>query len=759
MSLIADLAQARASGFSNIHDQEFAMTTNRASARFDAVRTAGARAPRVFTKTFSRPHEDGLKASEYFGCNTFGFEMMEKKLPAADIAVLKEFATSDRPLTLDLANKVAEAVREWALSRGATHYCHWFQPQTGATAEKHDAFFSFDKKGNPIERFTGKELIQSEPDASSFPSGGMRATFEARGYTAWDASSPMFLMASENGLTLCIPSLFISYNGEALDEKTPLLRSLSALNKAATDSLKLLGHDAKYVMASAGPEQEYFVCDEALFNLRPDLLLAGRTLLGRNPPRGQQLEDHYFGSIKPRILSFMMEAEYELYKLGVPCKTRHNEVAPSQCEIAPIYENANIAADHNQLVLEVLRTVARRHQLQVLFHEKPYAGINGSGKHVNWSLADNHGHNLLEPGDNPMDNIRFLWFLAGTIKAVNEYATLLRMSIASAGNDFRLGANEAPPAIISCFLGDTLTEVVQKLTTAGGGNLSDRARNINLDLARVPVIARDNTDRNRTSPFAFTGNKFEFRAVGASASISPSLTYLNAAVARTLSEMNEQLKKVASRPTQDDILKLIVDTLNEHKRVCFEGNGYSEDWHKEAEKRGLPNIRTTPDALAAIKETKNKSMLSALGVHRGEEVEARYNVKLERYIKVRMIELETLQEMLSNEVFPAAVAHTRILAQSAASLKTALGSVPSEIEKQLRHASDLTAKIATAKDKLGGFVDQCSSIHDEPKLAAKIAAEGMPLMEEVRKVSDELELLVDDQLWSLPKYREILYVM
>lgn len=734
------------------------MTTNRASARFEALKNAGSRSPRTFQKTFSRPHELNLKSSEYFGCNTFSFEMMEKKLSSTDISILREFATSNTPLSLELANKVADAVREWALARGATHYCHWFQPQTGATAEKHDAFFSFDKKGNAIEKFTGKELIQSEPDASSFPSGGVRATFEARGYTAWDASSPMFLMESENGMTLCIPSLFISYNGEALDEKTPLLRSLSALNKAATDSLRLLGHDVKHVIASAGPEQEYFVCDEALFNLRPDLLLAGRTLLGRNPPRGQQLEDHYFGSIKPRILAFMMEAEHELYKLGVPCKTRHNEVAPSQCEIAPIYENANVAADHNQLVLEVLRTVARRHQLQVLFHEKPYAGINGSGKHVNWSLSDNHGHNMLEPGDNPMDNIRFLWFLAGTVKAVNEYATLLRMSIASAGNDFRL-ANEAPPAIISCFLGDTLTEVVTKLTTAGGGSLSDRARSINLDLARVPLIARDNTDRNRTSPFAFTGNKFEFRAVGASASISPALTYLNAAVAASLGEMNEALKKISSRPTQEDILKLIVDTLNNHKRVCFDGNGYSKEWHDEAARRGLPNIRTTPEALAGIKDAKNKSMLATLGVHRGEEVEARFNVKLERYIKIRMIELETMQEMLSNEVFPAAVAHTRILAQSAASLKTAMGGIPAEIEKQLRHASDLTAKLATAKDKLCDFVAACGAIHDEPKLAAKIASDGMPLMEETRKISDDLELLVDDQLWSLPKYREILYVM
>lgn len=736
------------------------MTSPRATARFRALEAAGARTTRKFTKTYGVNSDPNLKTSEYYGCNTFSFELMERKLPAADVAVLRKYATSDTPLSLELANKVADAVREWAQSRGATHYCHWFQPQTGATAEKHDAFFSLDRKGNPVERFTGKELIQSEPDASSFPSGGMRATFEARGYTAWDASSPMFLMESENGLTLCIPSLFISYNGQALDEKTPLLRSLNALNKAAVESLKLLGHqETQHVIATAGPEQEYFVVDEALYNLRPDLMLAGRTLLGRLPPRGQQLEDHYFGSIKPRILAFMAEVEHELYKLGVPCKTRHNEVAPSQCEMAPIFENANVAADHNQLVVEVLRTVARRHKLVTLFHEKPYAGINGSGKHVNWSIADNSGHNLLEPGDNPIDNIRFLFFLAATVKAVNDHAKLLRMSIASAGNDFRLGANEAPPAIISCFLGDTLTEVVTKLTSASTGNLSDRARQINLDLARVPVIARDNTDRNRTSPFAFTGNKFEFRAVGASASISPSLTYLNAAVATSLNEINDRLRQVSLRPSNDDVLKLIVDVLNENKRVCFDGNGYSSEWHQEAERRGLPNLRTTPDALKPLKEHQAKEMLAKIGVHRTDEIDARYNVKLERYIKVRLIELETLHEMVSNEVYPAAVAHVGALARSAAAVKDALGSVPPEMERELRQASELTSKLSDSKTKLGQFMEDCGSIHDEPALADKIAREGVTTMDSVRKYSDELELLIDDGLWSLPKYRELLYVL
>lgn len=734
--------------------------TSRASARFEALRIAGSRTTRTFSKTFGKSHDTNLKTSEYYGCNTFGFDLMEKKLSASDIAVLKEYATSNIPLSLEIANKVADAVREWAQFRGATHYCHWFQPQTGATAEKHDSFFSLDRKGNPVERFTGQELIQSEPDASSFPSGGVRATFEARGYTAWDASSPMFLMESDNGLTLCIPSLFISYNGEALDEKTPLLRSLGALNKAAVESLKLLGHtDVRHVIATAGPEQEYFLVDEALYNLRPDLVLAGRTLLGRTPPRGQQLEDHYFGSIKPRILAFMMETEHELYKLGVPCKTRHNEVAPSQCEVAPIFENANVAADHNQVLLEVFRTVARRHKLITLFHEKPYAGINGSGKHVNWSMADSSGHNLLEPGDSPLENIRFLYFLAATVKAVHDHSKLLRMSIASAGNDFRLGANEAPPAIISCFLGDTLTEVVQKLTSATGGNLSDRARQINLDLARVPVISRDNTDRNRTSPFAFTGNKFEFRAVGASASISPSLTYLNAAVATSLNEINERLRKVSTRPSNDDVLKVIVDVLNETKKVCFDGNGYSEDWHKEAEKRGLPNLRTTPDALKPIKEKAAKDMLAAIGVHRGDEVEARYNVKLERYIKVRLIELETLQEMISNEVFPAAMAHISATAQTVSHLKAATGNVPAELDRQLKTVADLTSQLAASKEKIGKFLSECTAIHDEAKLADVIARDGMPLMDAIRNISDELELHIDDNLWSTPKYRELLYML
>ncbi len=735
-------------------------TGNRSSERMHAVALASARRSRGFQRPTGSDNAP-LKVSEYFGCNTFSFDLMEKKIKSSEVARLKEYATSGEPLNLELANVVAQAVREWAVAKGATHYCHWFQPQTGATAEKHDSFFSFDGKGCAIEKFTGKELIQSEPDASSFPSGGRRSTFEARGYTVWDASSPMFLMQTEHGLTLCIPSLFISYSGESLDQKTPLLKSLSALNRRSCEALHLLGHtDVKYCVATAGPEQEYFVVDDSLGALRPDLVLAGRTLIGRNPPRGQQLEDHYFGSIKSRVLSFMMECEQELYKLGVPCKTRHNEVAPNQCEIAPIFEFANVAADHNQIVMEVLKSVGKRHHLNVLFHEKPFAGINGSGKHVNWSIADSNGHNMLEPGDNPSDNIRFLYFLAATVKAIHDHGAMLRMAIASAGNDFRLGANEAPPAIMSVFLGETLDEVLNKLTDGKAGTLTERQREINLDLARVPVIARDNTDRNRTSPFAFTGNKFEFRAVGASASISPSLTFLNAAVADSLETMNAELRRRAGeRPSSEQILALIQETVKATKKIRFEGNGYSTEWHRDAESRGLPNLRTTPAALKVLNEKHTQDMLDRLGILGKEEASARYNVFVERYNKIRLIEIETLIEMISSQVIPAVEGQMTLQTAAAESCTRALGKTPTAIAGRLTATADLYTKLVERTGQLQSFLESTSSSHDEEKLAAKLAGEGMELMENVRKVSDELELIVDDSLWSLPKYRELLYIL
>ena len=735
-------------------------SSNRSSERMHAAAIASARRSRGFQRPLGSDN-DPLKISEYFGCNTFSFELMEKKLRSLEVSRLKEYATSGESLPRDLADLVANAVKEWAVSKGATHYCHWFQPQTGATAEKHDSFFSFDSKGGAVERFTGKELIQSEPDASSFPSGGRRSTFEARGYTVWDASSPMFLMQTEQGMTLCIPSLFISYSGEALDQKTPLLKSLSALNRRACEALHLLGHDdVKYCVATAGPEQEYFVVDDSLGALRPDLVLAGRTLLGRNPPRGQQLEDHYFGSIKPRVLSFMMECEQELYKLGVPCKTRHNEVAPNQCEIAPIFEFANVAADHNQLVMEVLKSVGKRHHLTVLFHEKPFAGINGSGKHVNWAIADSTGHNMLEPGDNPSDNIRFLYFLAATIKAIHDHGAMMRMAIASAGNDFRLGANEAPPAIMSVFLGETLDEVLNKLTDGRGGALTERQREINLDLARVPVISRDNTDRNRTSPFAFTGNKFEFRAVGSSASISPSLTFLNAAAADALEVMNAELRRRGGdRPSAEHILALIQETVKATKKIRFEGNGYSTEWHQEAESRGLPNLRTTPEALKVLNQKSTQDMLERLGILGKEEASARYNVFVERYNKIRLIELETLLEMVSTQVLPAVESQISNQAAAVEACTRTLAKTPKAVASRLEGLMNLYGNLVEETGQLQALLGTTSSIHDEEKLAAKLAGDGMAMMEKVRKVSDELELLVDDSLWSLPKYRELLYIL
>ncbi|MBF0441612.1 MAG: glutamine synthetase III [Oligoflexales bacterium] len=733
--------------------------TGRSLARFQALRDVASRKSHKFER---KRNSDGsfLATSEYFGCNTFSFDLMSKKMPHSDVSVLREFATSREKLPLELAEKVAVAVKEWALSKGATHYCHWFQPQTGATAEKHDSFFSFDKAGSAIENFTAEALIQSEPDASSFPSGGIRSTFEARGYTVWDASSPMFLMETINGTTLCIPSLFISYtNGEALDNKTPLLRSLRILNDMAVESLRLLGDDAQHVLANAGPEQEYFIVDEAFYSLRPDLILAGRTLLGRIPPRHQQLEDHYFGSIKSRILNYMMECEYELYKLGVPCKTRHNEVAPGQFETAPVFEPANVAADHNQLIMEIHKSVAKKHGLVCLLHEKPFLGVNGSGKHINWSISDNKLHNLLKPGPKPEENLRFLFFLTATIKAISEYGGLLRASVASAGNDFRLGANEAPPAIMSVFLGDGLTELIKSLTSGKTGDGYMKGSEIDLCLAKVPVIKRDCTDRNRTSPFAFTGNRFEFRAQGSSGSIAPALTCLNSAVAAALKDMNEEIKNLVQdkSPSNEQIMGIIVKTLKEHQRVIFNGNGYSSDWHQEAEKRGLPNYRNTVEALVVLKDPKVGAMLSALNVSSLEETRSRYNINLERFIKIRLIELETLQELMATHIYPGAMLQLQQFSTAAEVTQHVVGKAPSSLIKDMEKLTGLTEKLASKKDVLDDFIDHCRSHHNEEEVAYDLSTKGMELMEELRSISNELELIVDDHIWSLPKYREMLY--
>lgn len=705
--------------------------------------------------------EDGTltPVSEYFGCNTFGWDMMKNALPDGDLAVLKAAPRGKKRVTPELADRVAAAVKAWALAKGATHYCHWFQPQTGSTAEKHDSFLSFGKDNTPIEKFTGAELMQQEPDASSFPSGGLRSTFEARGYTAWDASSPMFLVETKNGLTLCIPSIFISYSGESLDEKTPLLCSLSTISQYAEEALQLLGEkNYGHVVSTCGPEQEYFVVDRTLRDLRPDLVESGRAIIGRVPPKHQQLADHYFGAIKQRVLNFMMECEYELYRLGVPCKTRHNEVAPSQCESAPIFEVANLASDHNQLVMEVTRVVANRHGLVALFHEKPYAEINGSGKHLNWSLATENGVNLLNPGKDPAENIRFLYFLTAVIKAVHDWGALLRSSVASAGNDYRLGANEAPPAIMSVFLGETLTGIFDAIAYEKSPKTAEKE--IHLDLTKIPIIAKDNTDRNRTSPFAFTGNKFEFRALGASQSISKSITYLNAAVSEALREMNAALKSKSTSglPGKEDVLEVIKDTYLATKNILFVGDGYSEQWQREAERRGLPNLVNTPKALSVLNDDKTQSMLIELGIYRSQnELVSRYNVLIEQYNLKKIIELKCQEDLISSHVLPAAQLQARVLGENLEYQDEVLGKA-SSIQKDF-YAKFVTKidELITERDKLSVVISIGDEISDETKLGHFLAEDGVKVMERINKLSNWLELHIDDNLWSLPKYREMLY--
>ena len=635
-----------------------------AEARFEAIKEVNGRTPRKFDPPRDEQGKR-LKVSEFYGVNTFDIHKMREKLPKDVYTKLVSTINAGKKLDQEIANTVAHAIKEWALARGVTHYTHWFQPQTGTTAEKHDAFLSFDDNGRVIEKFSGSALIQSEPDASSFPSGGMRTTFEARGYTAWDPSSPVFIMEHANGKTLCIPSVFISYHGDALDEKTALIRSMEVLSQKACELLNLIGEKhIKRVVPTLGAEQEYFLIDRAFAVMRPDLVMGGRTLVGGQPPKGQQLEDHYFGSIPARVQAFMSEMEHELYKLGVPVKTRHNEVAPSQFETAPIFEEANIATDHNQLTMEVLRKVATRHGVAMLLHEKPFAGINGSGKHNNWSMsiaasgAELDGENLLEPGKTPHQNLRFLLCLVSVLKGVQKHAGLLRAGIASSGNDHRLGANEAPPAIISAFLGDMLSRILDEIEKGAVSNKSAEAAVIQLGVSKLPEVMKDNTDRNRTSPFAFTGNKFEFRAVGSSASTAFPVTLVNAAVADGFAEITAKLQaklKTAQgvTKTQDAaIMEVLKEAIVETKNIRFEGNGYSEDWVKEAAKRGLLNLRKTPEALAQIVSPQSRQLLTQLGIFSEAEVNSRYHVRTERYVKNLLIEVDTLRHMVDTQILP-----------------------------------------------------------------------------------------------------------
>jgi glutamine synthetase len=735
-----------------------------AKSRFDAIREVTARTPRKFDPPRDEQGKR-LRVSDFYGVNTFDLHKMKEKLPKDTYTRLLSTIQTGKQLDSDVANTVAHAIKEWALARGVTHFCHWFQPQTGTTAEKHDAFITFDDNGHVIEKFSGAQLIQSEPDASSFPSGGMRTTFEARGYTAWDPSSPVFLVEHANGKTLCIPSVFISYHGHALDEKTGLLRSMEVLSQHAVELLRLIGYKGiNRVVPTLGAEQEYFLVDRSFYSLRPDLVMTGRTLLGGQPPKGQQLEDHYFGSIPARVQAFMAEVEYELYKLGVPAKTRHNEVAPNQFELAPIFEEANISTDHNQVTMEVLRKVAMRHGYSVLLHEKPFAGINGSGKHNNWSMMvtasgpDHDGDNLLDPGKNPQQNIRFLLTLVAVMKGVHKHAGLLRAGIASSGNDHRLGANEAPPAIISMFMGDMLTRILTEIEKGSVSDKNAEAAVIQLGVSKLPEVMRDNTDRNRTSPFAFTGNKFEFRAVGSSASTAFPITLVNAAVADGFREVTEALRKriQAGKAVDAAAMEVLKEAIAATKSICFEGNNYSEEWVREAERRGLPNLRKTPEALAQIVTERSKALLTGLGIFTEAEVVSRHHVRLERYLKNLMIEVDTLRSMIDTQILPATYAYHGMLAQSVAAAKAAGTTAPQS--ETLNRISSLIGGLQMKRQSLESGVHKAESLGSEEEKARAFSLDVSTAMLEARAICDELEAVVADDFWPLPKYREMLFL-
>ncbi len=699
--------------------------------------------------------EKFVPVSQYFGEDTFNHKVMKEKLPKDTYRRLMEAINEDQTLDEETANIVAHAMKEWAIEKGATHFAHWFQPMTGITAEKHDAFADPCAPGAVIERFSGKQLVQGEPDASSFPSGGIRATFEARGYTAWDMSSPAFIKRNGISTTLCIPTAFISYTGQVLDKKTPLLRSIRALSKSAASMLKLLGaKNVKKVYSNLGPEQEYFLIDMDYYYKRQDLVLGGRTVVGAPPAKGQELEDQYFGSIKERISSFMHDVEEELFKLGIPAKTRHNEVAPSQYEIAPVYEEANIAADHNQLIMDTLKYVAKKHRLAALLHEKPFAKINGSGKHVNWSMSDNNDNNLLNPGKTPQDNISFLVFLIATVRAVYKHADILRAAVASYGNDHRLGANEAPPAIISVFLGEQLTQILENIEK-GTITKATNAEIIDLGIASLPHVSKDNTDRNRTSPFAFTGNKFEFRMVGSTQSTSGPNFVLNTIVADVLCEIADALEKASdvSAKAQEILAKI----SKEHKKIIFNGDNYTEDWAAEAEKRGLPNIRNSVDSLDSMLEPDTVKLFAKHAVLSEQEWHARYEILLERYCKEINIEGLTAVNIAKRQILPVAIQYSSMLADTINSVKAA-GAASKAQSKILADVCGLIDDLQVGIVSLEEAIEKSAAIGDVAKEARSYRDAVIPAMAEVRKAVDSLEMLVDADMWPLPTYAEMLFV-
>ena len=691
---------------------------------------------------------------ELYGSLVFNDKVMRSKLPKDMYKALKKTIENGTHLELDVANSVAVAMKEWATENGATHYTHWFQPMTNVTAEKHDSFISPTGDGQVIMDFSGKELVKGEPDASSFPSGGLRATFEARGYTAWDPTSPAFI---KDG-TLYIPTAFCSYSGEALDKKTPLLRSMQTLDKEATKLLHIIGNkDVKHVNTTVGPEQEYFLVDKELYKQRKDLVFCGRTLIGAPAPKGQEMEDHYFGALKPRVAAYMHDLDVELWKLGIPAKTKHNEVAPAQHELAPVFDTTNVAVDHNQLTMEVMKKVADKHGLVCLLHEKPFEGINGSGKHNNWSLITDTGVNILDPGKTPAENTQFLIFLTAVIKAVDEYADVLRISVASAGNDHRLGANEAPPAVVSVFLGDELTEVLKSIENdeyfAGS-----RAVQMDIGAKVLPHFVKDNTDRNRTSPFAFTGNKFEFRMLGSEASVANPNIILNTAVAECVHQFAEQLKDVPEDKMEDAIHELIKKTIIDHKRVIFNGNGYTDEWIEEATKRGLFNLKSTPDALPQWIADKNIELFTKYHIFTKEEIESRYEIWLESYSKILNIESNTMVEMVQKDFLPSVFAYIDKVAATAVAKKSVVSDVSTASEgKLIKELSQLADEISTGLETLRA--DTAKALATEDPLANAKAYQTVVLsdMDELRKSVDAAETLIPDALLPYPTYDKLLF--
>ncbi len=704
------------------------------------------------------------RVTDYFGTNVYGLSDMRDTLPKDVVNKIEEAIAKGSKIDRNTADTIASGMKNWAIDKGATHYTHWFQPLTGSTAEKHDSFFEQAPDGTIMEKFRGSALVQQESDASSFPNGGIRNTFEARGYTAWDPTSPAFLMETISGKTLCIPTVFVAYTGEALDFKAPLLKSLAIVDHAATDIIKdYFDKNVTKVTASLGVEQEYFLVDKALYQARPDLMLTGRTLFGHSPARGQQLDDHYFGTIPSRVHNFMIEMEREAHKLGIPLSTRHNEVAPGQFECAPIFEEANLSVDHNQLLMDITEKVAERHNFKALMHEKPFAGVNGSGKHNNWALSTNTGKNLLQPSSKAKENLQFLVFFVNTIKAVHDHADLMRASIASASNDHRLGANEAPPAIMSVFIGSQLTAVLDELEKSATVSI-DKGDNMYMKLGidKIPEIFLDNTDRNRTSPFAFTGNKFEFRAVGSTANCSASMTVLNTVVANQLQIFKKETDALINKGEKKEvaIIKVLRQAIKDSKKIRFEGNGYGEEWLKEAKKRGLSNVTTTPKALDAYVTKESKELYLRLGIYNVSELEARHEIMLENYMMKIQIEGRVMGDLALNHIVPTAINYQNKLIQNATGLKE-LGLAKNVYQNTLDTISEISEHVSAIQDNVQLMIEarkKANVVEDTRKQAIMYCDDVRPYFDIIRDHADRLELMVDDEDWPLVKYRELLFL-